>query len=265
MRDKCKRDGCYEPRDLGGFCIKHAARKPRLGKYASRKYPTSNAAHVGVEVEVEFAREDHRCRAICAGKAHTDGSLSLGAEFKLLYPAHAKEGVIKYTKRLVNELWLRRAKITQRCGLHVHLDMRGVNASRRTQLLAWMRHTQTVWFGLVPPTRRNNSFVKKLDDHATSHYSWFNYTSYNTAEIRIHGGTLNPYKIEGWLTALIYLMDKARDENYTFPLTGSAEQDFWALFNDCPQLGKEYLMARHTNNGILRDEAFQPMEEGAGV
>ena len=155
MKQKCKRNGCYEPADCRhGYCVKHCPQRHnhRLLSYSVRSTPKDSSPHVGVEIEVEFPTIQDRDRALPL-KAHHDGSLpqNCSAEFKLLAKA---DKIVKKSMEFANELWTRRARATRRCGLHVHLDMRQVTKQRIAEAMTWFKATQETWFKLMPPSRR---------------------------------------------------------------------------------------------------------------
>lgn len=259
VKGKCKSEGCYEPADCShGFCSNHCHRH-EIGAYASRKYPRTSDLHIGVEIEVNYPCSDTFRRGVGI-ECHRDGSLgNYGAEYKLLAKA---TNIVQEASELVQELWKRRARVDRKCGIHVHLDARQLSDARRMELMTWLKATQEVWFGMMPPSRRSSHYVQRIDDpRYATHYTWANVTSYNTVEIRLHGGTLNPYKVAGWLTAMIHIQAKANDASYVFPSTGDAEADFWAFFADCPVSGKEYLATRKANGGVIRDRAYNHVEE----
>ena len=258
---KCKHEGCYEPADCKhGFCHNHCHRHS-VGEYNARRMPRTDKVHIGVEIEVQYARPEDFRRGVGI-ECHRDGSLgSYGAEYKLLATA---DRVVGEACELVEQLWKRRARVNRQCGLHVHLDARQIGSERRAEWQDWAKRTQDVWFSLVPPSRRSNGYIRRLNGdeyNDESHYAWFHFSSYNTCEVRLHGGTLNPHKVAGWLVALVHLRAKAGDAAYAFPSTGDAEADFWAVFEDCPQVGKEYLATRKANGGVIRDSAYGTIEE----
>jgi hypothetical protein len=256
---KCKHNGCYEPADCKhGFCSQHC-NLHSIGSYSDRRYPRSDLPHIGVEIEVVYKDADSFRRGVGID-CHRDGSLgTYGAEYKVL----AKSTVIaSEVAELVQELWKRRARVNRSCGLHVHLDVRQIGDARRTELLDWMQRTEQAWFGLMPPSRCGSSYARLMTEtNRNDHFTWAHVTSYNTVEIRLHGGTLNPYKIAGWVTALVHLQAKTLDASYTFPCTGDADADFWTVFADCPMEGKEYLATRKACGGVVRDAAFGHIEE----
>lgn len=258
---KCQREGCYEPADCKhGFCSQHCTRGHSQRSYGDRRYPRNDRPHASVEVEVDYPDSRAFARGVGLDNGHRDGSLgTYGVEHKLL----AESGKIAdLAAELVEHLWKRRARVTGRCGLHVHLDARKMTAERKRALLDWAQRTQDVWFILMPPSRRQNNYVARLNAHnRNSHTTWMHETTYPTIEVRIHGGTLNPFKMRGWLTALVYMQTKTLDAEYAFPDTGDAEQDFWTFFNDCPTEGLQYLRDRKASNGQLRDHAYASLED----
>lgn len=260
-KGKCKHVGCYEPADCKhGFCSRHCTVGGHtLQSYSARRYPATNAPHVGVEIEVEYGTaEDYRRGLPFEG--HADGSLgTYGAEYKLLATT---DKITSVASELVEEIWKRGARVNRRCGLHVHLDVRQISRDRRLAWMDWMMRTQETWFNLMPPSRRTNNFVQRITSAGdAAHYVWAHVTGYNTLEVRLHGSTLNPYKITGWLVALIHLQTKAADASYTFPNTGDANADFWSVFEGCPAEGIEYLRTRERLGGRLADHAFRAIEE----
>lgn len=269
VKGKCTREGCYEPADCKhGFCGAHCHHGHELRPYASRTYPRNDKPHVGVEIEVKYQNQESFRRGLPL-EGHRDGSLgTYGAEYKVLAEATK---ISDACAELMEEVWKRGARVDRACGLHVHLDARQLSENRRAELIAFLARTQDTWFSLVPPSRRNSTYVTRLGQgYDGGHTVWAHLTSYNTVEIRIHGGTLNHYKLAGWLSALTFLQAKANDATYQFPTNPlpqngepartSAEM-FWELFNDCPPPGKEYLKAREANNGVIQDRAFRSIEE----
>lgn len=282
MNKKCKQKGCFEPTDCRhGYCAIHCHSGDHgIRDYSERKYPKTDDPHLGVEIEVEFNSRKDRNRALARSSGHHDGSLGeYSAEFKVLAPTK-KAG--SKCARLVHELWARRAHVSTACGIHVHIDVRGIPRYRIEQLFRWAWDTEEFWFTLVPPSRRNNGMVVKLPykQVPTSHYTWIHLTEYNTVEIRLHGGSINPHKVKGWVEAMAYLQKRIWDTEYTFPQwkpqhtvpqegetvskrasLNEAKELFWSLFHDNRNLGVQYLNSRAECNGVLMDYAYQQLEE----
>lgn len=259
---KCSNNGCYNPSECRhGKCKDHCHKHEELS-YNSRYYPYTDEKHMGVEIEVEFDNYENKKRAIPL-QAHGDGSLGqYGAEFKILTPSRR---IARKCASVLQDLWIRRAKITRRCGIHVHIDIRKISYTRRAEVLKWLQATQDYWFTLVPASRRNNTYVAKIGTGANPHYIWAHTTPYDTIEIRLHPATLNPFKLAGWLSAMVHLQNKIYDESFKFE-TAPAEENaasvlFWQVYTDAPKEAKEYLKTRAAANGVIRDYAFDPMPE----
>lgn len=280
MKKKCTKVGCYEPADCRhGKCSQHCRKLHELQHYNSRKIPKTSAPHLGVEIEVEFRSQLDLDRALSCSTGHHDGSLSqYSAEFKVLAPTKKAGGKVV---RLLEELWLRRAIISTACGIHVHIDVRGISQERLTETFRWLWTTEETWFALVPPSRRNNSYVKRLVNSriCENHHSWVNHTSYRTLEVRLHGGSVNPHKIQGWIEAMAVLQSWIYSDNpfpiwepsHTVPAEGEtiatrpslieSNRLFRILYHDQANLGVQYVNARLACEGVMHDYAFQPREE----
>lgn len=271
MKKKCKSVGCYDPEDCRhGYCAKHCPKHHKIAEYSVRAYPTSNLPHIGVEIEVEFDSHTDLKRAIPLKATH-DGSLNeYGAEYKVLAPA---KKICAKTAKLLEELWIRRAKVTRRCGLHVHIDVRNVHNVRLQKVFRWLKHTESEWFNLMPTSRRpsNTEYLKVLPNKLygpvevpsfscpTEHYIWIHKTPYSTLECRLHGGTLNPHKVGGWLEVMIYLQQRIQDNKYEFSIAKNPKEAFWEVFKDSNTIAKEYLQARMINNGVIKDYAYDSL------
>jgi hypothetical protein len=222
---------------------------------------------LGVEIEVEFPTHEDRKRGIMVRSGYSDGSLNCGAEYKILGETKKLKKIINKCSVILEDVWMRRARITRRCGLHVHLDVRRVSRERLQEVFTWMTKTQNIWFSLMPRSRHGNSYCRKISTIvSTDHYDWVHKTSFHTIEIRLHSGTINPYKIAGWLTAMAYLQSKIYDVSYQFPKIdegNTAESAFWSFWENSPKEAKEYLQSRKSSGGCMQDYAFQPLEEGA--
>lgn len=206
MKSKCKTPGCFsEACCRDGHCADHTHAERSKRNHSATVAPRSREPHIGVEVEC-IARNGKSHKALLAQRSLpcSDGSLGdFGCEYKLCAPA---DKIVAKAMRLVSHIRDAGAYIDSRCGLHVHLDCRYADRSRINAVCEWLR-TQEHWlFGLMPKSRRQNSFCTRSINEG--HYSWCNFTSKRTVEIRLHGGTLNPHKMAGWLSAMRCILDK---------------------------------------------------------
>ncbi len=261
---KCKRNGCFSDGICkDGRCGKHTFACQSRANHNGRRKPRTNVPHIGVEIECEAtSSEALRVMSAQSLRPHADGSLtSMGCEFKICVPENQTDKVIRFAGRL-SECG---AKITSDCGLHVHMDARGIRHDRQIQFLEWMQSQQDWIFSIMPPSRQNNHFCKKLSGSShywNHHYQWAHMTDYNTIEIRVHGGTLNPHKINGWLSVCKDWMKWLRSGEELPPgwgeVTPSGIVDrtkpspSWIASVFGP-IAREYLQARQAGGGILAE------------
>lgn len=210
---KCKCKGCYSDaicRD--GRCAKHTNGKRAKQEYSRRSSPRSSTPHLGIEIEC-FAEMSGAHDAMLSQSIVpcSDGSLpAMGCEFKICRPAKM---AIKKAVRLASRLNAAGAKVNKKCGLHVHLDCRGLTRERKVAFVRWMGNNQDWFLSLFPRSRQPGvcPHIERIQwPESTDHYVWCHITGYNTIEIRIHGGTLNRHKMLGWLNACKDLLDLLR-------------------------------------------------------
>jgi hypothetical protein len=121
--------------------------------------------------------------------------------------------------------------VDDRCGLHVHLDMRNESNESRQAIAAAFRLTESVWHNFVDESRIRNRYCARIDWQLSvmrricqdecfvdwvrsihTRYTWFNvyaYLDHSTFEIRLHEGTLDSVKICNWVRALTIFADWA--------------------------------------------------------
>lgn len=255
MRKKCKSIGCYESACChDGHCLKHTRNVKKKKGYSCRTYPKTTELHLGVELECFGGGEEcHKGMLAQRITPCSDGSLpAYGCEYKWCMPA-AK--TISDAPNFCEHLVRIGARVNKKCGLHVHLDARGLSPERIKEFVMWMGRCEAWWFTLVPESRRTNGYVRRTGGgFLRNHCAWINQTNYSTVEIRIHGGTINPYKVAGWLTAMSDLLTllhsgKALPE---IVLDANLKVDSAWLRDVFPSAeAREYLVARQNNNGSL--------------
>lgn len=252
---KCKRHGCYtDACCVDGCCALHTSKISQLRPYATRIEPKSDEPHLGVEIEC-FADSESVFNALRAQRRVpcSDGSLpTMGCEFKVCLPVQA---AISKVPQFVRHLASIGAKVNTRCGLHVHMDMRGISTHRQIGALVWAEFWQDWMFGLMPPSRRVSTYCTRLP--FVDRYNWLTRTYHKTMEVRIHGGTLNPHKVAGWLSVCADLMAFIRDESKDFPVIGTPVTA-WTMRDIFPTpIAYEYLRTREAHSGVLRDLSDQ--------
>ena len=261
---KCKERLCYADSDCRhGLCGKHCRNHSVQGYHSVRSTPRNGEPHLGVEIEVEFATAAHIQR-VCGIPVEEDGSLENGIEAKLCGPWPR---ILTRTNTLLAYLQKRGARISQRCGLHVHLDTRHAHYERVRELLTMARATNPDWMRLVPPSRRCQH-ERGRESASCRHYvtpvlygedryEWLNRRR-TTLECRLHPGTLNAHKMTGWLTAMNWLLVRLHDHERPIP------QTFAALWQDAPVVARDYIQARLDSGGVLSDNALDRYSADVG-
>lgn len=259
MKAKCKCKGCFSDATCrDGMCGKHTTAERHKRNYSARNRPRTTAPHIGVEVEcIASDYVVHRALLSQTSTPCHDGSLgAFGCEYKLCAPA---THIVRKAARLVSHVREAGGSVDKRCGLHVHIDCRNVSTTRQLQVCDWLALQEEWMFSLMPKSRRDNVYCQRTINEG--HYSWVNRTSQKTIEVRLHGGTLNPHKVSGWLSAMICISDWLRcDKTLPTPkfsmVPRYGETAYYAdptwLAEAYPlELASEYLLARQNAKGHL--------------
>jgi len=119
------------------------------------------------------------------------------------------------------------ARVDRRCGLHVHIEARDLDANAARRVVRNYTANQALIDSLLAPSRRNNRFalpwndfeLRQIENCATiqdvaraqsGRYKTVNFASfprYGTIEFRQHQGTQNAEKISNWVKLLDALID----------------------------------------------------------
>lgn len=212
-----------------GFCPTHSGYRP-LREYSSRPpAPRSSLSPIGVELELVHPEGVHKLtpieRYVCS-----DGSLpSNGGEIKLCSPSNRVANRVADT---IQRAAIAGCRSHQKAGMHVHLShpfgversswnwqyLRSpewVDINRPLESLTqWGGIVQDYLFGLMPPSRRDNHYCRKLGDGdswacITSHYAWLSWSQrIPTVEVRLHGSTANPLKGKAWVEVCLAIRER---------------------------------------------------------
>lgn len=265
MRSKCREQTCYEPADcIHGYCSRHCRKDHTVQSYSWAPAPKTNEPHLSAELEVEFPDNASLKRACGTSLASRDASLpTCSAEFKIC--ARSDRAAVK-AAQICHRLWECGGRTSYRCGFHVHIDLRQVPVANIDAFMGWCRHTETAWGKLVPPTRFPSHFVNPLSAGCEPHYYWVNRShKYPTVEIRLHPGTVNPYKVHAWMSAMKHIQDKLLQPCYVFcqptsPSFDSQRAAILGVFSDAPKVAIDYLNARWAAGGTLADVVYRSNE-----
>lgn len=209
-----------------GTFLKVANKRVRMYMTTKSKFPKDNEKYVGIEIELAMKESrDELCDLLFEaglGKhIHVKGDGSIGAGTNLLkdYPnaceitVLAKESevyeVVNKICTILNEKI--DCDVDKTCGLHIHLDMRNRDVAKSFANLIIM---QPYLYAMVPANRKNNKYSAPVKDKtwkvSDNHYdgvSSNSYTKYKTIETRMHCGTTQASKINGWIKFLRAIAD----------------------------------------------------------
>lgn len=209
----------------------------------------SNSIGVGVELELEnicVANHPHQTNTPLPNKywnAVTDGSLRHGTEFVFkgaLFGANITGALDEMTNFLT--LFKRSGEpveITERCSVHVHLDVRDMSDAELTNLILIYLLFERVIFGHISPSRLKNTYCRPLSDSSFKHtliqlrneegnmhrvadivrdqcdkYSALNVLPilrFGSIEFRHHQGTKNMEQIKNWINIIMKLKVLAKE------------------------------------------------------
>lgn len=113
--------------------------------------------------------------------------------------------------------------VNDRCGLHVHVDMNGIDSETFERIMRFMSRYEDAFFLLADPSRQNNQYCRKLSGQDklvkqgvdfrrawnAKHY-WLNGThlgGQGTLEFRLMASHLEAEYIAGWVLFLVHSVD----------------------------------------------------------
>lgn len=261
----CKSNGCANiATGYNGHCYSCDSRSA-LRNYSESPIPRRTIKNpMGVEIECynpeTVTKVTHVAKFVCR-----DGSLpSGGGEIKLCGPEAKLENVAADTvqrSRIVGNM------VNKKCGLHVHMKIQELSGGRSLEickrLFKFSKSLEGFMFDIVPQSRKGNQYCSKLECvyDMVRHHSWISLSDrYPTLEVRIHSGTMNPWKVKGWINAWMQIrpyIDQVASgsdgwEEIVTKVSGNGVLDLL----DRNSIGYRYLKARETANGTLSNFGF---------
>lgn len=133
-------------------------------------------------------------------------------------------------KGVVDKLDRANAEVNTTCGMHIHLDQRGVSSTMASKRARRLIKALPALSKIVAPSRLGNHYCQLNEPiilgqtyrHSYNRYRAINFTSayrkHKTLEVRIHGGTLDFWKIIGWVDLCHFItrsstIDKVAEQN----------------------------------------------------
>jgi hypothetical protein len=196
-----------------GRCIRHTRASRSTRGYTERPMPTPAMKNpFGMELECINPDGNRHALNVVSKFPCSDASLGDGGvEIKIVADAKKigdKAADIAQRARMVGGV------INHKCGFHVHMSrpveyktLRGVQmyqnigGSEASNLYPYLRGMEATFMSMVPKHRRDNQYCRALSNanDIFDHYYWLSIsTRVPTIELRIHPGTLNPWKVKAW-------------------------------------------------------------------
>lgn len=264
----CKNSACSNvATGYTGYCYSCDSSRS-LRNYSSSPTPRSNVKHpMGVEIECynpeSLRKVTHVAEYVCSDASLPNG----GGEIKLCSPEDKLEDIAADTvqrSRIIGNL------VNKKCGLHVHMKLEALNnryarsqQEVRNRLYSFAKAIEPYMFDISAKSRKENQYCRKLHDEycLDNHHSWITCSSrYPTIEVRIHGGTMNPWKVKGWLNAWKQIrptLDKVAngEDNWLDYVKTVQAGNITDLLNP-NSIGYKYIKAREQANGNLESFGF---------
>lgn len=259
----CKFPSCGEiATGHDGSCFAHSRRKD-LNSYTASPRPRGSVKNpMGIEIECYNPDTVYKVTHV-ASCVSSDGSLPRnGGEIKLCCPEKKMEDAaadVVQRSRMVGN------KVDKSCGLHLHFKRPDFYMDNMAldRLAKFCKAVEGFIFDIVPRSRKNNGYCTKLGyaENLFSHYSWFSISSrHPTYEIRIHSGTMNPWKIKGWVNAWVQtrpMIDKIIvGEQGWDDILESFKNDGFLRNLKRDSIGHRYINARKDSGGALTRFGF---------
>jgi hypothetical protein len=156
------------------------------------------------------------------------------------------------------------AEVNTTCGMHLHLDQRGISSAMASKRAKRLIKCLPALTQIVAPSRLRNSYchinrpIRRGVNyrHQTNRYLAINHASayleHTTTENRLHGGTLDFWKIMGWVDLNKWIMrsaevDAVADANSLRHPEGeiSVSFDDMIRFKTLPETIRSYMWRRY--------------------
>jgi len=166
-------------------------------------------------------------------------------------------------RSVVDKLNLHGAEVNTTCGMHVHLDQRGISSAMASKRAKRLIKCLPALTQIVAPSRLRNNYcsinrpIRRGMNyrHQTDRYLAINHSSayceHTTTENRLHGGTLDFWKIMGWVDLNKWIMrsaevDAKADENSLRVTNGEVNVTLEDMirFKTLPETIRQYMWRR---------------------
>ena len=227
-----------------------ASRLPAFSAGTNSYQRTRSQRSFGVELETATCEGHRSLRGQFHFSDKEDGSIT-GREFVSI-PLAGDKG-LDAISAFCGAANRDKFTVDNKCGYHAHFGV-GDLSDDQLKAVAYAFHaTYKVWSKFVSSARRGNSYCGKnswdyneLRDvtnfyswaRGIERYQWFNvaaYGAHKTFEVRLHSGTLDAYKVNNWVVAILRFIDamtKLTLEEVRAKFHGKTEQAIFEMIAD---------------------------------
>lgn len=195
-----------------GKCAAHAVQNGRLRNYSERPMPSVSAKNpFGMEIECIDTIQHNMIKV--EKFACYDSSINSSGGVELKFCSDVKKIGDKGAD-VAQRARIAGGRITNSCGFHVHMSLpidfrtmsgravyRSIDSETSRRLYPYLTGLQSPLFAMMPNHRRDNEYCRALNhwEDFSCHHSWIAKScTVPTVELRIHPGTLNPWKVKAW-------------------------------------------------------------------
>lgn len=190
--------------------------------FKEKKPMSEKQRYVGIELEFNIgcSPQPNDEKSFIAGflkakkvarylQVHDDPSC--GHEIRMLVPEKKFKPILKETLEALNGLGF---KADERCGIHIHLDMRDRDVKKCFNNLVKL---QEIMYKLVPVNRRGNNYCKRNttssfdSEDREDRYFYVNagaYDKHKTLEVRLHQNSLDYDELSNWIDLLLKAVNR---------------------------------------------------------
>ena len=217
--------------------------------------PKSEERHVGIEIECGIKCSKEQLGVMLRPfkgfvMIKHDGSVRVpdrnAVELNICAPITEYKRILKGVTDVLNSPTVD-ARVNKTCGLHVHLDVRGLNIGEIEDKYAKLVSVQGILYSMQPQSRQTSIFCTKNKSRTlvrkSYRYDGINGQAvfkYKTIETRIHAGTTDFTKISNWIDILSMVMYSSA----VTPKRGLSRPDSMFRLFGLPVYLAEYVVGR---------------------
>lgn len=234
--------------------LKRSALKKMDYIYES-KSPKAYKPHIGIEIELtsKLNEKELAFELVNAGfgneiEIKDDSSLDGTEAFPECHELCLLTTEKKFasTVKKLCKVLKKHCSVNKSCGLHVHLDMRMRDVETA---YANLFEAQGLLYSMVPASRLISGYAdyvgyyEPVEANTSDRYVGINknaYDSHTTLEVRLHSGSVNAEKIINWVSLLLKIVDRKRENSIHDVVNNDDQWNNVVILKDYKQMKKAY-------------------------